>query len=111
MEEILNLAYREIIKSGFEDILAAGVVLTGGTAIMSGTTELAEHIFNMPVRRGCPAGVGGLSDVVNSPMYATGVGLVVYGSKNISKDAIRKSEGNIFTNIIKDIKKWFIEFF
>lgn len=111
MEEILNLAYREIIKSGFEDILAAGVVLTGGTAIMSGTTELAEHIFNMPVRRGCPAGVGGLSDVVNSPMYATGVGLVVYGSKNISKEAIRKSEGNIFTNIIKDIKKWFIEFF
>lgn len=111
MEEILNLAYREIVKSGFEDILAAGVVLTGGTAIMSGITELAEHIFNMPVRRGCPAGVGGLSDVVNSPMYATGVGLVVYGSKNISKDAIRKSEGNIFTNMVKDIKKWFIEFF
>ncbi len=111
MEEILNLAYREIVKSGFEDILAAGVVLTGGTAIMSGITELAEHIFNMPVRRGCPAGVGGLSDVVNSPMYATGVGLVVYGSKNLSKEAIRKSEGNVFKNMIRDIKKWFIEFF
>ena len=111
MEEILNLAYREIIKSGFEDILAAGVVLTGGTAIMAGTTELAEHIFNMPVRRGCPTGVGGLSDVVNSPMYATGVGLVVYGSKNISKDAIRKSEGNFLKNMMKDIKKWFIDFF
>ncbi len=111
MEEILNMAYREIIKSGFEDILAAGVVLTGGTAIMPGITELAEHIFNMPVRRGCPAGVGGLADVVNSPMYATGVGLVVYGSRNVSKEAIRKSEGNVFTNMLKDIKKWFIEFF
>ncbi|MCX5843673.1 MAG: cell division protein FtsA, partial [Deltaproteobacteria bacterium] len=95
-EEILNMSYKEVIKSGYEDILAAGVVLTGGTSIMVGITELAEHVFNMPVRRGCPAGIGGLTDVVNSPMYATGVGLVIYGSKNVSKDALKSFEMNIF---------------
>jgi cell division protein FtsA len=110
-EEILNLAYKEIIKSGYEDILAAGVVLTGGTSIMEGITELAEHVFNMPVRRGCPTGVGGLTDVVNSPMYATGVGLVIYGSKTLSKDTLRKSETNIFSKTTNKIKKWFLEFF
>jgi cell division protein FtsA len=110
-EEILNLAYKEIIKSGYEDILAAGVVLTGGTSIMEGITELAEHVFNMPVRMGCPTGVGGLTDVVNSPMYATGVGLVIYGSKTLSKDTLRKAETNIFSKTTNKIKKWFLEFF
>jgi cell division protein FtsA len=110
-EEILNLAYKEIIKSGYEDILAAGVVLTGGTAIMDGITQLAEHVFNMPVRRGCPTGVGGLIDVVNSPMYATGVGLVIYGSKTLSKDALKRFETNIFSKTISNMKKWFLEFF
>lgn len=110
-EEILNMSYKEVIKSGYEDILAAGVVLTGGTSIMAGVTELAEHVFNMPVRRGCPTGIGGLTDVVNSPMYATGVGLVIYGSKNLSKDALKKFEMNIFGKTLHNIKKWFIEFF
>jgi len=110
-EEILNMSYKEVIRSGYEDILAAGVVLTGGTSIMTGVTELAEHVFNMPVRRGCPTGIGGLTDVVNSPMYATGVGLVIYGSKNLSKDALKKFEMNIFGKTLHNIKKWFIEFF
>jgi cell division protein FtsA len=111
-EEILNMAYKEVIRSGYEDILAAGVVLTGGTSIMEGITDLAEHVFNMPVRRGYPKGVGGLTDVVNSPMYATGVGLVIYGSKNLSKDALlKRSEINIVSKTIHNIKKWFLEFF
>jgi cell division protein FtsA len=55
--------------------------------------------------------VGGLTDVVNSPMYATGVGLVIYGSKTLSKDALRKSETNIFSNMMNNMKKWFLEFF
>jgi cell division protein FtsA len=110
-EEILNMAYKEIIKSGYEDILAAGVVLTGGTSIMAGITELAEHVFNMPIRRGCPTGVGGLTDIVNSPMYATGVGLVLYGSKNVSADTLKKSEINVFGKTMHNIKKWFLEFF
>jgi len=110
-EEILNMSYKEVIKSGYEDILAAGVVLTGGTSIMAGITELAEHVFNMPVRRGCPIGIGGLTDVVNSPMYATGVGLVIYGSKNVTKDTLKSFEMNIFGKILHRIKKWFLEFF
>jgi cell division protein FtsA len=111
MEEILTLAYKEIVKSGYEDILAAGVVLTGGTALLEGITELAEQIFNMPVRRGRPTGIGGLNDVVNSPMYATGVGLVLYGSKHISKNAFIQGGGSLFVNMFKKIKKWFLEFF
>lgn len=110
-EEILNMSYKEVVKSGYEEILAAGVVLTGGTSIMAGVTELAEHVFNMPVRRGCPAGIGGLTDVVNSPMYATGVGLVIYGSKNVSKDALKSFEMNIFGKTLHRIKRWFLEFF
>ena len=111
MEEILTLAYKEIVKSGYEDILAAGVVLTGGAALLEGITELAEQIFNMPVRRGRPTGIGGLNDVVNSPMYATGVGLVLYGSKHISKNAFIQGSGSLFVNMFKKIKKWFLEFF
>jgi cell division protein FtsA len=111
MEEILTLAYKEIVKSGYEDILAAGVVLTGGTALLKGITELAEQIFNMPVRRGRPTGIGGLNDMVNSPMYATGVGLVLYGSKHISKNAFIQGSGSLFVNMFKKIKKWFLEFF
>jgi cell division protein FtsA len=109
MEEILTLAYKEIVKSGYEDLLAAGVVLTGGTSILDGTTELAEQVFNMPVRRGYPTGMGGLTDVVNSPMYSTGVGLVIYGSKDPFRDS--RGEGNFITNTARKIRKWFLEFF
>lgn len=81
-EEILTLVDREIAKSGFGDLIASGVVLTGGTTIMNGMVEAAERIFELPVRRAVPAGIGGLTDVVNSPMYSTGVGLVQYGVKS-----------------------------
>lgn len=111
VEEIFRLAHREIIKSGYEDLLAAGIVLTGGTAILEGITELGEHVFDMPIRRGYPIGIGGLTDVVNSPLYATGVGLVVYGSKNRSERVFKKSEGNIFGKVARRVKKWFVEFF
>jgi cell division protein FtsA len=111
MEEILTMAYKEIVKSGYEDILAAGIVLTGGAALLEGITELAEQIFNMPVRRGRPIGFGGLTDVVNSPMYATGVGLILYGSRRLSKEALTTKGGSLFGDAIKKIKKWFLEFF
>jgi cell division protein FtsA len=112
MDEILNLAYKEIIKSGHEELLAAGVVLTGGAAILDGVTELAEQIFNMPVRRGYPKGIGGLTDIVNSPLYATAVGLVIYGSKDLPKGALRKADkGGFSGNIIKRIKEWILENF
>ena len=111
LEEILGLAHREIVKSDYEDMLGAGVVLTGGTAILEGITELAEQIFNTPVRKGCPVGVGGITDIINSPMYATGVGLVVHGSKDHSDYAVKKSEKNILGNLTKELKRWFNDFF
>ncbi|MCD6487072.1 MAG: cell division protein FtsA [Syntrophobacterales bacterium] len=111
LEEILGLAHREIVKSGYDDMLAAGVVLTGGTAILEGITELAEQIFNTPVRKGCPVGVGGITDIINSPMYATGVGLVVHGNKGSSDYAVKKSEKDILGRLIKKIKRWFNDFF
>jgi len=111
MEEILSLAQKEIVRSGYEDVMAAGVVLTGGASIMEGMPELAEQVFNLPVRRGYPTGIGGLTDIVNSPMYATGVGLIMYGSKHLSKEYPRRGEGGSISNWFRSIKKWFIEFF
>ena len=110
MEEILNLAYKEINKSGYEDLLAAGTVLTGGTAMMAGVTELAEQTLNMPVRRAFPQKLGGLSEKINHPMHATGVGLVLYGSKNVSK-RMRSGSGNALTRTYKRLKNWCLEFF
>ena len=111
MEEILNLCLKEIVRSGYEDLLAAGVVLTGGTALLTGINEMAEQIFDMPVRRGNPTGVGGLIDVVNSPAYTVGVGLIIYGSKQIAGDSVYKKTGSIFGNMARTIKKWLVEFF
>jgi cell division protein FtsA len=110
MDEILDMACKEITKSGCEDILAAGVVLTGGASILEGVPELAEQIFNMPVRRGCPQGIGGLTNVVNSPLYATGVGLVLYGSR---ENAVGKGlgEGNFVSRSFKRLKLWVLDFF
>jgi len=111
IEEILSLAHREIVKSGYDDLLAAGVVLTGGTAILEGITELAEQVFNVPVRTGYPVGVGGITDIVNSPMYTTGVGLVIYGSKDRADYAVKKSEKNIMSKLTKTVERWFNDFF
>ncbi|MBT3821020.1 MAG: cell division protein FtsA [Nitrospinaceae bacterium] len=78
MEEVLTLIRREIQKSGYEDLLPAGVVLTGGASILTGTEVLAERILQLPVRLGAPSGISGLVDMVNGPMFSTGVGLVMY---------------------------------
>ncbi len=81
-EELLSLIQAELRRSGFEDLCAAGVVLTGGSAKMEGAIELAEEIFHMPVRLGVPQHVSGLVDVVRNPIHATGVGLLIYGHKH-----------------------------
>lgn len=80
-EELLTLVRAEIRRSGFEDLVAAGVVITGGSGKMEGLVELAEEIFQMPVRLGGPHSVTGLADVVRNPIYATGVGLLMFGSQ------------------------------
>jgi cell division protein FtsA len=111
VEEIFTLVNREIVKSGFEDLIASGVVITGGTAILPGMPELAEQVFNLPVRRGVPRDIGGLTDVVNSPIYATGVGLVKYGSRNLSTRNFTIGQENIFDKVVRRMKEWFGEFF
>jgi cell division protein FtsA len=111
VEEIFTLVNREIVKSGFEDVIASGVVITGGSAILPGMPELAEQIFNLPVRRGVPREIGGLTDVVNSPVYATGVGLVKYGSRNLQISNFSIGQENVFDKVIRRMKEWFGEFF
>jgi cell division protein FtsA len=80
IEEIFEHVRKELIRSGFFDGLAAGIVLTGGATAMEGIAEVAEHVMGLPTRRGVPTKIGGLVDVVRSPSYATGVGLVMFGA-------------------------------
>ena len=81
-EELFTLVLDEIRRSGFEDLIPAGIVLTGGTSKMEGVVQLAEEIFHMQVRIASPSNIKGLSDVVGNPIYSTGVGLLVYGLEN-----------------------------
>ncbi len=113
VEELFTLVNREIVKSGLEDAIASGVVITGGSSILEGMPELAEQIFNLPVRRGLPQKIGGLIDVVNSPAYSTGVGLIIYGSRNVGPREFptTKSEDSIFSTATRRMKNWFREFF
>jgi len=111
MDEILNMAMKEIVRSGYEDLLAAGLVLTGGAALLPGANEMAEQIFDMPVRLGVPTGVGGLSDVANAPTFAVAVGLIIHGSKKGSSKANYGKTGNAFGDYLKTAKKWFLQFF
>ncbi len=111
LEEIFHLIHREIVKSGYEGSLASGVVMTGGSTLLSGMIEMAEQVFGMPVRLGVPNHVGGLIDVVSSPIYATGVGLVLYGMKRQDKNFFRIREANLFTRVRYRMVDWFSEFF
>src|SRR5262247_3640521 len=88
-EEVFHLLWDEIRRAGFEKALNSGIVLTGGGAMLEGVAEIAEQIFDLPVRRGCPAGLGGLADHVNNPAFATAVGLVMYAHKNHVGEAVR----------------------
>src|SRR5919201_698146 len=81
VEELFQLVHREIQKAGQEDLLASGAVLTGGSTNLHGMPELAEEVLGLPVRRGLPRGIGGLTDVVKSPQHATAVGLLLYGAR------------------------------
>ncbi len=110
-EEILSLVHGEILRSGYQNMLAGGIVLTGGTALLDGIADLCEQILNLPVRRGAPMGIGGLTDLVNSPIYSTGVGLVLYGAKNNRSGKFPAEEEKIFDRLARRMKEWFGEFF
>lgn len=111
-EEIFGLVSREIKRTGYEEMVASGVVITGGTAILEGMVEVAERVLDLPVRRGIPSHVGGLVDIVSSPMYATGVGLVQYALKNpADRDLHRFSNGRLFFKVAGRMRDWMKEFF
>lgn len=106
-EELFNLIHAEIRRSGFEDLVPAGVVLTGGTSKMEGVVDLAEEIFHMPVRLGFPQEIKGLNDVVHNPIYSTGVGLLHYGrdeQKEGRRETAYASQGD---TLMGRIKTWF----
>ena len=110
VEEILSLARGEIMRSGLEEHIPSGVVLTGGASALGGMTELAEEIFEAPVRCGIPSHIGGLQDVVRSPMYSTGVGLVLFGlqqqyGSQVSRFRIR--DDSIFGRVKQRMRDWF----
>lgn len=109
IEEILSLAYREIKKSNYVNLMTAGVVLTGGGSMLRGTVELAEEIFNMPVKLGVPNNFSGLRDLARSPIHATGVGLIHYGihHKFDGDEFFDGNEHGMFNSIIARMRKWF----
>jgi cell division protein FtsA len=117
VEEVAELIYDEIKKSGQEKLLASGVIITGGCANLEGMPELAESIFNLPARRGSPIGVGGLVDVVNNPSYATGVGLLLYGYKHTKSSRRGFNAGRSMKRLLSGHKlldkmsEWFKEIF
>ncbi|MBI2646731.1 MAG: cell division protein FtsA [Deltaproteobacteria bacterium] len=111
VEEIFSLVQREIIKSGYEDLLASGVVITGGCTLLSGMQELAEMIFDSPVKKGIPKGFGGLLDIVSPPIYATGLGLVLYGSKDEASTKFKIREKNIYNKVKSRMMEWITEIF
>lgn len=104
-EELFYLVKEEIMKSGFYGVMSSGVVLTGGVALMEGIDVMAENILELPVRIGKPKGFGSITDIVSSPIYSTGVGLVLYGAKEIITDQ-KFSNGNIFNGVKRKMKDW-----
>ncbi len=106
-EELLSLVQAELRRSGFEDLVAAGIVLTGGSSKIEGLVELAEEVFHMPVRLGVPQYVTGLVDVVRNPIYATGVGLLLFGYNNREQRVLEAGLGKGLKSVWERMKGWF----
>ena len=107
IEEIFSLIYSELISSGYAEMASSGVVVTGGSAELPGISDIAEQIFNAPARIGYPRGIMGLTELVNQPMYATAVGLVLHGAKAMEqKKKFRIRDTNIFYLVMSRMKKW-----
>jgi len=111
LDEALHLIRKEIEKSGYEESLTAGLVMTGGSMLLPGMVEMTEQIFSAPVRIGVPTHIKGLVDVISSPIYATGVGLVLYGMKRQERIFFRLRDDNIFAKVRHRMSDWLSEFF
>lgn len=105
--ELYEMVLNELRRSGMEEMIASGIVITGGSAMMRGMVELGEEIFHMPVRLGMPRYVGGLSEVVSNPRYATGVGLVLMGKQQLERHLSGQMESSSFGRILEKMKSWF----
>lgn len=105
--ELYEFVLAELRRSGLEEMIASGIVITGGSAMMEGMVELGEEIFHMPVRLGLPRYVGGLSEVVSSPRYATGVGLLLIGKRQVAQQIQVNLDANSFGRIFERMKNWF----
>lgn len=107
VEELYKLVLNELRRSGMEEMIASGIVITGGSAMMRGMVELGEEIFHMPVRVGMPRYVAGLSEVISNPRYATGVGLVLMGKQQLERHLSGQMESSSFGRILEKMKNWF----
>ena len=107
VEELLLLVQAELRRSGFEELIGSGVVMTGGSSRMEGMMELAEEIFHLPVRLGVPNYNGALSEVVKNPIYATGIGLIQFGQANRNRVSQINQEPGGFRALLERMKSWF----
>jgi len=107
MEELYSLVQAELRRSGFEELLSSGIVITGGTAAMQGMVELGEEVFHMPVRLGYPRYEGGLSEVMRNPRYATGVGLLLAGLDACGRESPARLGAGSFKDLLERMKSWF----
>ena len=103
--EIFSMIQQKLSLSGFESLIPAGVVLTGGASKVEGATELAEEVFHAPVRLGSPDTIGGFNEVIHNPIYATSVGLLLYGLKQMQEDHMNYIHRD--KNIINRLSRWF----
>ncbi|MGZ3710280.1 MAG: cell division protein FtsA [Bdellovibrionota bacterium] len=111
-EEIFQLIKAEIEKTGYTDLIGSGVVITGGCSLLEGMPELAELVFEMPVKRGYPSGMGGMRDIVNSPKYATGVGLLKYAANKMAAKNHRSHMGEGVGQRVRHMMNgWFKDLF
>ena len=111
LDEIFELVQKEIAKSGYENSLASGVVVTGGAMLLPGAIEMAERTFGLPVRLGVPAHVVGLLNVINNPVYAVAVGLVLHGMKRRERNVYRVREDKMLSKVKHRMSDWLSEFF
>ena len=107
VEELYTLVQAELRRSGYEDLMSSGIVITGGSSAMQGMVELGEEIFHLPVRLGIPKYVGGLSEVVKTPRMATGVGLLLYGLEYHQNNEETRKQSNSFGDVMSIMKSWF----
>ena len=107
VEELYSLVQAELRRSGFEELLSSGIVITGGSSAMEGMAELGEEVFHMPVRLGMPQYVGGLAEVVRNPRFATGVGLLLAGMDQHQRHHLAAMQNGSMTQIFNRMKSWF----